>query len=566
MSPDVGSRVSHYRLVRRLGIGGMGEVFLGEDEQLHRPVAIKFLVGASDEHQRKRLLQEARAAAALDHPAICAIHEISTDPAHGDFIVMQFIEGEALSVRLQRGRLPPEEAMALVGRIAEALVAAHGRGIVHRDLKPQNIIVTPSGEPKLLDFGLAKRVAGTAEAAEAQTTSQLTQPYAVMGTLGYMSPEQVRSQPADGRSDLFALGCLLHECLTGRRAFQGGTLADVAAAILNLEPPPVSSIVPQLDAAHDALVSRLLKKAPAARFQSAADALGAIRALASTPSGSGQAQAAVQVRPDLKARWPPRVIALGILALLAALAVWQWPWRNRLPAPPAEATGWYTRGVEALREGLYATARSSLEEAVRLHPAYVQAYSRLAEAHAELDDELNAQNALLRAGALVPDASLLDEDARLRLEAVRASVLRDHETAIAAYGRLAERRPREAAGWLDLGRAEEAAYRLAAATEHYTKALGLDSQYAAAHMRLGAVQAQMGKAAAALAAFDEAIRLYRAAGHVEGQAEVYLRKGLALTPRGRYRESGEALRQTLQLASIRSSCFNACARASSSGA
>ena len=212
MGIDAGSSVLHYVLVRRLGAGGMGEVFLADDTRLDRRVAIKFLIGEADEHARKRILQEARSAAALDHPNICAIYEVGSDPTVGDFIVMQYVEGETLAALLKRGPLAPARAMEIVERVASALVAAHARGIVHRDLKPQNVIVTAAGDVKLLDFGVAKRLADGPANAEARTSSALTYPGAVVGTPAYMSPEQIRSEPADVRSDLFALGCVLYEC------------------------------------------------------------------------------------------------------------------------------------------------------------------------------------------------------------------------------------------------------------------------------------------------------------------------------------------------------------------
>jgi serine/threonine protein kinase len=241
--PDAGSRVSHYELVRKLGEGGMGEVFLAEDLQLNRPVAIKFLSAPRDERNRHRLLKEARSAAALDHPFICAVHEVGHDDALGDYIVMQYVDGETLAERLTRGRLTPNEALALGSDIAEALAAAHRHGIVHRDLKPHNIVIAPDGRPRLLDFGISKRVVTSHEAAEAPTEIQLTQANAVVGTPGYMAPEQIQGQPADYRSDLFALGCVLHECLTGRRAFVGTTSGEVFGQVLHVDPPMVSSIV-----------------------------------------------------------------------------------------------------------------------------------------------------------------------------------------------------------------------------------------------------------------------------------------------------------------------------------
>ncbi len=380
----------------------MGEVYLAHDDKLDRSVAIKFLIGNSDERARKRLLTEARAVAALDHPNICSIHEIDADEWLGDFIVMQYVEGETLNVRLQRGRMPPGEALGMCGRIADALRTAHARGIIHRDLKPQNVIVTTSGDPKLLDFGLAKNISSTAKAAAAPTETQLTKPHAVLGTAGYMSPEQVRSHPADHRSDLFALGCVLYECLTGKRAFTGGTSADIHADVLHREPPPPSTLVPELDASHDALVARLLEKDPARRFQSAEEALGAIRALDPTRwSKTGGGSQVDPAPPPLRSRARTIAIASAIAAGLA-LVLWLVPWFHAIAQAPPDAVGWYTKGVEAIREGRFSAGRSALKEAIAKFPQYALAHLRLAEAHSELDNAAEATEALLNATDAIP--------------------------------------------------------------------------------------------------------------------------------------------------------------------
>jgi tetratricopeptide (TPR) repeat protein len=542
-----GTVVSHYRLVRRLGAGGMGEVYLAQDTSLDRPVAIKFLIAPDDEHGRQRLLREARAVAALDHPHICGVYEVGTDPVGGDFVVMQYIEGESLAARLKRGRLLPEEAVSIAGHIAEALQAAHRRGIIHRDLKPQNIIIMPSGSAKLLDFGLARQLETSDVAAEAQTVSPLTQAHAVIGTAGYMAPEQLRGRRADVRTDVFALGCVLYECLTGRRAFTGSTAADINGQALHVDAPLVSSIVPELGPAYDALCARLMQKSAADRLQSAEEVLGAIKGL----SGGSQSSAVTSGATPVSAPWSAgrrvsisvaMLIAIGLVGLLA----WQWNRRRDLPPAPEDARVWYQKGIDALREGSFAGAKASLQEAVRRYPQYVQAYARLAEAQSELDDNAGAKDALVQVGVLVPDRTRLPLDDQLRLEAAQSSVLRKHDDAIRAYRELAAGQSSDAGTWVDLGRAEEAAERLKDAREHYEKALALDSQSAVAHLRLGLAQSRVGQAAAAFAALDEAIRLYRIGANSEGEAEALLRKGAAQSTIGQY----AAARSTLEQAAV----------------
>jgi len=545
-----GSTVLHYRIERRLGAGGMGEVYLAQDTKLHRQVAIKFLSAPDDEHARRRLLREARAAAGLDHPGVCAVYEVGTDPARGDFVVMQYVEGEALSDRLRRGRLEPTEALQVAERIAEALMAAHDRGVVHRDLKPANIIITPSGRPKLLDFGLAKPSLTSAAAAEAPTTAAITRPYAILGTPGYMAPEQIRNGPVDRRADVFALGCVLYECLTGLRAFPGPTPPDMLGQVLHTDPPPVSSVVPGIGEGVDALCSRLLRKDVKERCQSAEEALGAIRAL--LPPGTPISETGRRSSRSSSIEWRRKNwrlaagVAIAVVVLVAAaIGLVEWQRRYRLPTPSPDAQKWFDRGVEALRAGAYAGARASLGEAIRIDPQFAQAYARLADAESELDDERGAQAALLRVGELVPDQTALSADEQVRLEAVRAAVLREHDRSIASYRQLANARSGDAAGWLDLGRAQEAAGRLADARDSYAKAVQVDGQYAAAYLRLGSIQGT--PTAKALSLLEEAVRLDGIATNTEGEAEALLRKGVLLNSVGQYDKAREALNQVMQL-------------------
>jgi tetratricopeptide (TPR) repeat protein len=526
---DAGARIAKYRLDRRLGTGGMGEVFLAHDSQLNRLIAIKFLVSPGNDQSRHRLLREARAVAGLDHPGICAIHEVGTDPIGGDFIVMQYIEGETLAARLKRGRLKPEEALAIGARIADALAAAHHRGIVHRDLKPQNIMITPAGIPKLLDFGLAVQVPGTPAAADAPTASQISEVNQAAGTPGYMAPEQVRNEAADFRTDVFALGCVMYECLTGRRAFRGATNAELMGEVLHVDPPVPSSVVPNLGPAYDALCARLLHKSPAERFQSAEEVLGAIRALTPSsqfPSGLNN----VPKEPRMRVS---RRVAIGVVAAILAIGAWQLYQRRPLSPAPADAAGWYDRGIESLRDGSYAGARKAFTTAIALFPRYPQAYYRLAEANTALEDERGAQAALVKAGPLARDRSGLTAEDELHFEAASHAASREYDDAITAYGKLADLKPSDAGRWLDVGRAQEAAGRNTTAMQTYAKAVSLDSQYAAARLRLGILQARAGKVAEGLAAMDEAARLYRLANNTEGEAEALLRKANVISTNAR---------------------------------
>src|SRR6202162_3946839 len=228
----IGQTISHYRIVEKLGGGGMGVVYLAEDTRLDRKVAIKFLAAevATDERAKQRLLREAKPAATLDHPNICAIYEVGEEDSHS-FIVLQYIEGETLAARLKRHLPDLREALAIATQVADALNEAHARGIIHRDIKPENIMLTSRGQVKVLDFGLAKvlRDPGILES-DAQTGSMLSMPGVVMGTVPYMSPEQVRGEELDGRSDIFSFGTVLYEVFSGRRPFEARSTAEVISA------------------------------------------------------------------------------------------------------------------------------------------------------------------------------------------------------------------------------------------------------------------------------------------------------------------------------------------------
>jgi tetratricopeptide (TPR) repeat protein len=546
VAPTVGSQVSHYRLERLLGIGGMGQVFLARDLTLDRPVAIKFLIAPQDEHARRRLLAEARAAAALDHPSICTVHAVVTDDEYGDFIVMAYVEGETLGTRLSRGRLTPTETMALMAPLLQALGTAHRAGVIHRDIKPHNIVLTPTGLPKLLDFGIATRVVPESSGDDSTTVSQSTGAGDVVGTLAYMSPEQVQGRPVDARSDLFSLGSVLYECLTGRRTFAGYSQAETIGQLLHVDPPPPSTIVEGLDPSYDLLCADMLRKVPAERFQTAEEVLGAMRGYSPTQRTSTAAvRAAMESRPSRR-RWGLIAAAAVVVALIGA--GWLWRGNTALPDVDPGALRHYETGVEKLREGSYTGARSALMEAVRISPDFVQALLRLAEARAELDDGGGAQEALLRVNALMPLTSRLPAEDQLRLDALRSSVLRDHERAVSAYQQLADLAPQEASRWLDVGRAEEAAGRRVAAMAHFEKAVSLDGQYAAAHQRLGVLQSQGGRSPTALQSLDEAIRLHRVNSNLEGEAEATLRKATVHIARRELAVAGTALARVTELA------------------
>ncbi len=323
MMLEPGTRLGPYEIIDKIGAGGMGEVYRARDTRLSRDVAVKVLPAAfaSDPDRLRRFEQEARAAGALNHPGITAVHDVGAH-AGTSFVVTELLEGETLRFALAGGRLSSRRGLDYALQIAKGLAAAHEKGIVHRDLKPENLFVTKEGRIKILDFGLAKLTTteGSAALTESPTVSAGTQPGVVMGTLSYMSPEQVRGRPTDSRSDIFSFGAVLYEMLAGRRAFAGDTAADTMSAILREDPPDLSLGDWGISPAVDRIIRRCLEKNPEARFHSAHDLAFALETMSVGTFGSGIAPAPAALA-DRQPRSRARILATGAALLLAIAGV-----------------------------------------------------------------------------------------------------------------------------------------------------------------------------------------------------------------------------------------------------
>ena len=331
----VGQTISHYRVTAELGAGGMGVVYRAEDVRLGRQVAIKFLPpsAAGDPTALERFRREARAASALNHRHICTIHEIDEHAGH-PFIVMEALEGQTLQRWIGEKRASLENVLNVMGQVAEGLEAAHAKGVVHRDIKPSNIFVTNEGEVKILDFGLAKIAPSTLDVADSSgptvTSPEVLRTSAgeTMGTISFMSPEQVRGDELDARTDVFSCGVVMYEMATGVLPFRAATVGLIFEAILNRRPPPASSLNPAMPAELDRVLDKALEKDRDLRYQSARD----LRTdLARLRRDSGAGWSAVPNRSPSRAR-RPIVLALAAL-ILAALAIGGYAiWRTRTPA------------------------------------------------------------------------------------------------------------------------------------------------------------------------------------------------------------------------------------------
>ena len=314
MSLEPGAMLGPYEIVRLLGSGGMGEVYRARDTRLGRDLAVKVLPAgsAADETARERLVREARTASTLNHPNLCTVYDAGIA---GDrvYIAMELVEGVALSAMLAEGALPVDRATRYAIQIADGLAHAHQRGVVHRDLKSANVAIAPDGRVKILDFGLAKR---TADAGDATATAvSLTEPGMIVGTVAYMAPEVLKGGAADARSDLWALGVILFEMLTGRRPFNGASVFELTSAILTTAMPPLPPTVPGGIAS---IIDSALAKAPGERYQQAVE----LRAALDAVSRSGSAPAVI--RPRRPRRWWAAAAALAAVVSVAAVPAWRW--------------------------------------------------------------------------------------------------------------------------------------------------------------------------------------------------------------------------------------------------
>ena len=309
----IGQRLGHFRVVERIGAGGMGEVYRAHDEQLDRDVALKVLPATTfhDATARTRLLREARTASKLNHPHICTIHEVGEEGGQA-YIAMELVKGRPLSARLAEGPLRPDELLRYGLQLTDAVAHAHEHDVVHRDLKSANVVVTPDGRLKVLDFGLARQV-GHDELADATSMTQapasLTVPGMLVGTLAYMAPEQLRGQAADTRSDVWALGVMLQEMATGARPFHGNTPFELSSAILSQAATPLPASVPT---ELQGVIEHCLRKEPGQRYRRASEVHAALEAV---QSGTALPRPRVARKAWTRRRW--LAVAAAVVVVIA---------------------------------------------------------------------------------------------------------------------------------------------------------------------------------------------------------------------------------------------------------
>jgi serine/threonine protein kinase/Tfp pilus assembly protein PilF len=565
----IGQTVSHYRILEPLGEGGMGTVYLAEDTHLGRRVAIKFPSVNSDSHDyRARFLREARAVSELSHPGIATLFDYGETTEGRPFLVMELARGRSLSEVMQKGELNLPRAVEIVRDIALALVEAHARGVVHRDIKPSNIMIDDSGRVKVLDFGLAKQLnkdSVLSSEPEAQTLlSTETRSGVVLGTPAYLSPEQAIGGAIDGRSDLFALGTLLYEAITGRTPFAGNSFIEIAANVLHVQPAEPSKVNSHVPKELDFIAMKALAKKPNKRYQSAREFiadLNAVKEQLEEDSGqtlikrspSSLTSAHSRTLSNLsqilqRPRIPISYILVGSVVLLIAAVV---GFRFLRPAPhlpPAEAQRWYDIGTNALRDGAYYQATHALERAIAADDEYMLAHARLAEALVELDYVDRAKDELLRVSSA--DRARLSRIDSLYLDAITATARHDFTKSIDSYSRIAKQTGDNEKPFVlvDLGRAYENNNDVNGAIQSYTDASTRNPQYATAYLRLGIVFGQQGDLAKALSSFETAESIYQALGNIEGRTEVVFQRGALFNKRNKLADAKAQLEQALALA------------------
>ena len=566
----IGRTISHYRIVEKLGEGGMGVVYVAEDTLLGRRVAIKTLTaarGLGEQHFRSRFLREARAISKLSHPHIATIYDYGETGDDQPYIVMELVTGSILGELMHKEELTIPRSIEIIKQVAEALAEAHRHGIIHRDIKPSNIAINERGNVKVLDFGLAKEIEIGPSDPEAQTRlNTQTREGVIVGTPMYLSPEQALGVEVDARSDLFSLGGLLYECIAGRPAFSGKTAADICAKVIRDDPPPPSQFNSSVSSELDRIALKALAKKPEARFQTADEMIAALDSAQAQERTNGSDRTVTRLMTPAPGTHPtgaratlsdifkrPRLsigyVAAAILVLaLVGFAVWRLT-RPKLHQPTAEAQRLYNLGVSALREGAAYKASKLLAEAVKEDDNFPLAHARLAEAWSELDYTEKAKDELIRAGDLVPDRSTLPPLDGLRFQAVTDTIKRDFAKAIESYRSIASQvtESEKASVSLDLGRSYEKNEDLDRAIEIYQDATKLDPHYAAAFLRLAVAFGRHQDFAKADRAFDEANRLYQLSTDVEGTTEVLFQRGSLLNKIDKLAEARSQLRRALEM-------------------
>lgn len=564
----IGATVSHYRILEKLGEGGMGIVYLAEDVLLGRRVAIKTLTatrGSANQHFRTRFLREARAASRLSHPHIATVYDYGETQDGQPYLVMELVRGKTLSDLIREESLTIPRSIEIVREVAEALSEAHRHGLVHRDIKPSNIAINERGSVKVLDFGLAKEVLpapGDGISPSATHANTQTREGIIVGTPMYLSPEQALGVEVDARSDLFSLGSVLYECITGQPAFGGKSDADICAKVIRDDPPVPSQLNENVSQELGLVTMTALAKKAEARYQTADELINELNALEGDRAGQTAARirrkegtrtthartmlSDIFTRPRLSIGY---ILTGVVIAGLITFGGWRLT-RGKKYEPTPEAHRLYVLGLVALRDGASYRATKLFEEAIKEDYYFPLAHANLAEAWSELDYTDRAKDELIRAADLLPDRSTLPLVDGLRFQAVTDTLKRDFAKAIEGYSAITSQvvESEKAAAYFDLGRSYERNEQLDKAIESYIEATKRSTHYAAAFLRLGIAYGRNQDMPKAETAFDEALRLYQLSSDLEGTTEVLFQRGSLLNSVDRFSDARSQLKHALDIA------------------
>lgn len=495
MPVSVGTVLGHYKILAPLGAGGMGEVYRASDSRLGREIALKILPQtlSRDSSLRARFEQEARAASALNHPNIVSIYDIGQQE-ETQYIVSELVDGEPLRSLISRGPVPARKIIDLGRQIAEGLAAAHSAKIIHRDLKPENILITHDGRVKIIDFGLAKQMFQGSP--EDTVPGTLTMPGTVMGTIGYMSPEQIRAQPLDSRSDIFSLGVILYEMAAGRNAFTGESGADVMSAILMADPPELR--VADLPPGLVFTIRRCLEKNPALRFQSASDLAFAINSLSSLPAATAPAQLPAVANATVEIKPPTRSLswlawAVPVLCIAGGAGYWLSTQRRPAPAPPP---------VSNAQPAPIPTPPVAVQQVKPSAPPPQKKQEKVAVAEKPATPNVVAPEP----PKVEPASAPADERPFDRAQKLNADG--KYDQAIKAFDGVIRMRPKYALAFVGRGNAYLHQKQLDLALSDFNEAIRLKPDMHFAYVDRGHLYNQKGEYQLAIKDFDEAIRLH----------------------------------------------------------
>ena len=536
MRLDPGQRVGAYEIVGSLGGGGMGEVYQARDTRLGRLVAIKFVSDefAANRTASERLVREAKLTSLLNHPNIVTVHDVG-DVNGRPFIVMELVVGRSLYAALQEERLKPARAIQIASQIADGLAVAHAAGIVHRDLKPRNIMLTEDGRAKIVDFGVGKTSPAAMGTDDPTFEAGLTDAFGVVGTAGYMAPEQVTGRFVDFRADQFALGTLVYEMITGQRAFKRDTSVQTMAAIVEAEPRPIAGLIPDASAELVTIVERCLAKDPAHRYASTQDLA---RDLREVPlfAGSRTSRSGFALAPAPRRRWRWAAAAVILVAIVAAIGVFQ---RNRTAAPLVEARALLDRFDKQANVdhaiGLLSAASVNSRDPV-VHTMLAEAYWRKFEF---------SQDATLadRAGESAGLALRLNQThapAHVVLAMINHGQGR-YDGALGEAQKAVSLDSRHSRAWRELGRANLRLGRREEAEKDFRTAVALDPDDWTARNSLGALYFSLNRLDEAVTEFERMLAL------APDNTRAYNNLGSAFLQQERFDKATEMYERSLSL-------------------